>query len=230
MSALKILLLRVGMDLGYGGLGPLYPDGRFEYVPIPDVPGRATERSLYFREVRGRMSGGVLPYVPEKYRGGPAHCDPEFETFTYGDPTKNKKGQLLRLGRDDLLVFYAGLRPPSDRHGSKLYIIGYFVVREVHRVPTTGPWPPPEFEGLWANAHFRRAGADVGLSLVEGDKEKSRLLTYAVPLSDATQKVLPEMVGLLGLSGSVKRAVGRWVPDSHVSKVEQWLLGQEEGS
>ena len=37
-GANRILLLRVGMDLGYGGLGPLFPNGRFEYVPIPENP------------------------------------------------------------------------------------------------------------------------------------------------------------------------------------------------
>jgi hypothetical protein len=34
----QILLLRVGMDLGFGGLGPLFSDGRFEYMPIPENP------------------------------------------------------------------------------------------------------------------------------------------------------------------------------------------------
>ena len=36
------------------------------------------------------------------------HNDPEFETFTDGDPTVPKRG-LRNLAKGDLLVFYAGL-------------------------------------------------------------------------------------------------------------------------
>ena len=63
-----------------------------------------------------------------------AHYDPEFETSTYGDPARNKRRQLLRLARNDMLVFYAGLRPPEQRRGSRLYVIGYFTVKDVHEV------------------------------------------------------------------------------------------------
>ena len=116
----KVLLLRVGMDLGFGGLGPLFPDGTFEYVPIPDDPSRVSDRSVFFRDIPARSGGSIARFVPERHRGSPAHYDPEFDTFTYGDPTRNKRRQLLRLGKGDMLVFYAGLRPPEETQGSKL--------------------------------------------------------------------------------------------------------------
>jgi hypothetical protein len=210
------------MDLGFGGLGPLFPDGTFEYVPIPE--SETTERTLFFRDIPARGGGSVARFVLVKYRESPSHYDPEFETFTYGDPTKNKRGQLLRLGSGDMLVFYAGLRPPEQTQGSKLYIIGYLIVRQAHAIRNTNPWPPPTLERLWGNAHFRRKECDEGLVVVEGDPERSRLLTRAVPLSDDSQKILPEMTKLLGVSGSVKRAgAGRWVPENHVERVAQWL-------
>src|SRR5438309_1882569 len=131
MAARRILCLRVGMDLGYGGLGPLFQDGSFEYVPIPENPKKATSQSLRFAQIAARSGGSVDQFVPSRYRGALAHYDPEFETFTYGDPTKYKRGQLLRLTREDLLVFYAGLRPPEQRTGSQLYLIGYFTVENV---------------------------------------------------------------------------------------------------
>jgi len=61
-------------------------------------------------------------------QGAFVHFDPEFETFTYGDPTTLKQGlRNLKLG--DLLVFYAGLRGWGNcRTDAGLYIIGYFVV------------------------------------------------------------------------------------------------------
>ncbi len=224
MDTSQILLLRVGMDSGFGGLGPLFPDGTFEYVPIPDAPSQVSERSLFFRDIFARSGGSVARFVPAKHKEDPAHYDPEFETFTYGDPTKNKRRQLLRLGRGDMLVFYAGLRPPEAPRGSKLYIIGYLTIRQAHAITSLCPWPPPGFQHLWANAHFRRNEGDENLVVAEGDPATSRLLEQAMPLSDGQQYVLPEMTELLGLSGSVKRAgAGRWVPEGHVERVARWL-------
>jgi hypothetical protein len=43
----KILLLRVGIDMGCGGtLGPIFQDGTFEYVPIPESSQNVSPRSL----------------------------------------------------------------------------------------------------------------------------------------------------------------------------------------
>ena len=212
------------MDLGFGGLGPLFSDGTFEYVPIPDDPSRISEQSLFFRDIPAGSGGSVVRFVPARHKESPAHYDPEFDTFTYGDPARNKRGQLLRLGKGDMLVFYAGLRPPEEPRGSKLYIIGYLFIRQAHAITSLSPWPPPEFEHLWANAHFRRNEGDEDLVVAEGDPTKSRLLEQAIPLSDEQQNILPEMTKLLGLSGSVKRAgAGRWVPEENVERVARWL-------
>lgn len=220
----QILLLRVGMDLGFGSLGPLFPDGTFEYVPIPDNPRGASERSLFFQDIPARSGGSLARFVPTRHCKGPAHYDPEFETFTYGDPSRNKRRQIRKLGRNDMLVFYAGLRPYEQNRGSKLYLIGYLVVLRVHEVTALNPWPPPAYERLWGNAHFRRSQGDEDLVVVEGDPITSRLLTHAIPLSDGQQNVLPEMTTVLGLTGSVKRAgAGRWVPQNHVQQVARWL-------
>ncbi len=224
VGANRILFLRVGMDLGFGGLGPLFPDGRFEYVPIPENPRKTSSRSLYFSEISAWSGGTLERFAPPRYRKGPAHYDPEFDTFTYGDPTRNKRTQLLRLACNDILVFYAGLRPPDERRGSRLYVIGYFTVKHVHHVTKLAPWPPPALKHLWANAHFRRRKPDVGLVVVEGSRQTSGLLRSAVPLSDDRQLVLPAMERRLGLSGSVMRGgAGRWVPATYVVGVERWL-------
>ena len=220
----RILLLRVGMDLGFGGLGPLFPDGTFEYVPIPDDPDRVSERSLFFLDIPARSGGSVARFVPRRHRESSAHYDPEFDTFTYGDPTRNKRAQLLRLVKGDMLVFYAGLRPPEETQGSKLYIIGYLTILHAHAITTLSPWPPPEHRQLWGNAHLRGDKGDNDLVVVQGYPATSRLLVRAVPLSDEQQNILPDMTELLGLSGSVKRAgAGRWVPDGHVERVAKWL-------
>lgn len=228
VSASQILLVRVGIDLGFGALGPLFAHGRFEYVPIPEDLKKTCSRSLYYSQISARPGGTLAQFAPPGYRAGPAHYDPEFETFTYGDPTTNKRRQLLRLAHNDIVVFYAGLRAPDECLGSRLYVIGYFTVQDVHDVKTLEPWPPPALKHLSANAHFRRSNPDVGLVVVEGCQENSRLLESAVALSDDRQLVLPEMEHRLGLTGSVMRSgAGRWVPATHVAGVQRWLRSLE---
>ena len=105
-----------------------------------------------------------------------------------------------------------------------IYIIGYLTIVQAHAITSLSPWPPPQHQHLWGNAHLRRNRGDEDLVVVEGDQATSRLLVRAVPLSDGQQNVLPDMIALLGLSGSVKRAgAGRWVPEAHVERVSRWL-------
>jgi hypothetical protein len=61
------------------------------------------------------------------------HHDPEFETFTYGDPTSPKRS-LRHLRPGDFLAFYCGLQEWdayggwNRDHRPALYLIGYFEV------------------------------------------------------------------------------------------------------
>ena len=61
------------------------------------------------------------------------HVDPEWETFTYGDPTPPKKS-LRTLQPGDLLVFYCGLQEWDADGGwnrerrPALFLAGYFEV------------------------------------------------------------------------------------------------------
>ena len=66
---------------------------------------------------------------------------------------------------------------------------------------------------------------DPGLVIVEGDRTDSRLLTRAGPLSDQARIVLPELKHVLGFEGSVKRAIGRWVPEQNLLQAMEWLCG-----
>jgi hypothetical protein len=63
------------------------------------------------------------------------HLDPEFKTFTYGDPTSPKRS-LRELAQGDYLIFYCGLQKWDEDFGRwnerrpGLYIVGYFVVEK----------------------------------------------------------------------------------------------------
>jgi hypothetical protein len=89
----KVVLLRVGIDTGCGGIhSPLFRDGTFEFVPIPDSRG-LDERT--YGNSKGRAGRVFAEYFPERHqekaRLQAMHVDPEFESFTYGDPTPPKR-------------------------------------------------------------------------------------------------------------------------------------------
>ena len=218
---MKILFLRVGIDRGCGGtLSPRFSDGTFEYVPIPESSELLAGRGVTYSELPAKH-GGTL----DKYSGstGYTHYDPEFETFTYGEPSEPKRSQLLRLTAGDYLVFYSGLQGSEITKGT-CFVIGYLSVRAIHRAPMNECWPPASLEHLHRNAHFRRKNPEATLVVVEGDPSISRLFTIAPQLSDGNQKVLPNLEDVVGFGGSVMRAIGRWVPETHHDRALEWLV------
>lgn len=228
LSPQRILFLRVGIDTGCGGaLAPLFPDGSFEYVPIFEAAVDAGTRSVRFHDIPARSGGSVARFVPKRFRDGFAHHDPDLDSYTYGDPGRNKRAQLVRLQAGDLLVFFAGLTPAGFRGHDALYVIGYFAVRAVHQIPEGPQWPPEGFGMLSENAHLRRSRPDPGLVIIEGDHARSRLPQRAALLSDDARNVLADLVRIRGFGGSVKRAVGRWVPDGNLAGVSEWLRSHE---
>lgn len=217
---MKILFLRVGIDRGCGGtLSPRFSDGIFEYVPIPESSELIEGKGVTYPELIARH-GGTL----DQYSGstGFTHYDPEFETFTYGEPSEPKRSQLLKMTTGDFVVFYAGFQGQDIAKGT-CFIIGYLSVRAIHRAPIGETWPPNSLARLHRNAHFRRKNPEPTLVVVEGDPRVSHLYTIAPRLSDDHQKVLSELEDVIGFGGSVMRAIGRWVPETHHEKTLNWL-------
>lgn len=62
---MQVVLLRVGIDTGSGGiLGPLFKDGSFEYIPIPDkTRGRGIDKRAY-GDTLGRHGERLVNYFP----------------------------------------------------------------------------------------------------------------------------------------------------------------------
>lgn len=199
-------------SLRYGGPGPVFGDGTFEYIPIPERPRHCGPRSVYFRDLPAGHGGTLAEWLPRRWRDAAAHHDPEFETFTYGDPTRNKRSQLRRFGAGDVVAFCVGLRPPRARRGGRVYVIGYFPVDEVLTFEGVTGWPPSWAGRVLNNAHLPRPEPEPDLVVVRGDPRWSRLHERAVPISDEVQYATDETRERLGLDGPLKRAVGRWVP------------------
>jgi hypothetical protein len=139
---MKVALLRIGIDTGSGGIhGPLFQDGSFDYIPIPDGFGGVGVDQRTYGNTISQKRRKLVDYFPASRRLEMAnraiHFDPEFATFTYGDPTPPKAG-LRRLENGDMLIFYCGLKGWDFDSEPALYLMGYFEVLVVGR-----PGPDP---------------------------------------------------------------------------------------
>jgi hypothetical protein len=99
-----------------GFRGPVYPDGSFAYVPIPESAATLSRDRFPVDEPLPTYGDLDLPFaVPAALRETPVHADPEFpgvhgrEHATYGDPHGVKAGRIAELGAGDWLFFYATL-------------------------------------------------------------------------------------------------------------------------
>jgi len=174
-----------------GRRGPVYPDGSFVYVPIPEREPTAEPVPTY-------DDLDLAAYVPDDAVDLPVHLDPEFagalgrEAYTYGDPHGVKAGPISGLEPGDLLLFYATLTVhdggESDDRADWLppewgcFLIGEFRVAEVLDADEYREADAATRDRFASNAHARRESFDAAV-LVRGDPDGSRLFERAVPLS-----------------------------------------------
>jgi len=166
------------------------------------------------------------------------HFDPEFATFTYGDPTPPKAG-LRRLEQGDMLIFYCGLKGWDFDSEPALYLMGYFEVLAVGKPDDFGD---QEMQRLFANNFHVRHAQVLGrqradLVLIKGS-EKSRLLKKAVRISVLGQnrlgqplKVLsPKMQETFGAFNgrlSFQRSPTPWVEPAYVGRAMAFMRSLE---
>jgi hypothetical protein len=233
---MKVAMLRIGIDTGSGGIhGPLFRDGSFGYIPIPD--GSDIDERTYGNttDLKGRR---LIEYFPDsrqgKMHGQSIHFDPEFATFTYGDPTSPKAG-LRHLKKGDVLIFYCGLEGWDFKSEAALYLMGYFEVAAAGKPAEFGDHETRRlFQNNFHVRHkrvFERQKAE--LVLVKGS-ERSRLLGKAVQISvmgkDRTGKPLkvlsPEMQKIFGsFNGriSFQRSPTRWVDPAYTARAASFI-------
>ncbi|WP_327051093.1 Nmad3 family putative nucleotide modification protein [Halomicrococcus gelatinilyticus] len=199
----RAVALNVAANTNEPGVrGPIYPDGRFEYVPIPESEPTATPVPTY---ADLDLDVDLPPGAGER----PVHLDPEFaeypgcERYTYGDPFGVKARPLLELTAGDYVFFYATLTTSdvddttstADARRDWIapdwgaYVVGQF---RLARDPLDGDafeaLPTDERAAFANNAHVKRETFDAAVLLL-GDDEGSELYETAVPLSSRERGV-----------------------------------------
>lgn len=186
----RIFIVNVGVNASHYPLqSPIFADGSFEFVPIPEyrpfegeyIPTYRDLRSYYWREK------DLLGYIPEEFHDVQVHDDPEFHTPTYGDRITPRGANLRQVKPRDFLFFLARLvwyeRNRFSRQAG-FYFIGFIEVRDI--LSNVSRKPAPETIEMWRrNAHIRRGLADAsaydGFYVFKGTKRSTRLWR-AVPL------------------------------------------------
>ena len=185
----RAVAINVGANTTLPGFrGPVPPDGRFAYVPIPEREPTAEPVPTY-DDLSVPLGVDVSDVA-----GRRVHLDPEFAgvygstAYTYGDEHGVKAGPLSTLDPGDSLFFYATLSLRGDPAESPAfppewaaYLIGEFRVERAITGETYRELGDGERARFASNAHVKRTNFDARV-LVAGT-EDSRLLDRAVPLS-----------------------------------------------
>lgn len=238
----QVVLLRVGIDAGCGGRqGPLFEDGSFEFMCIPDNKRVSVHT---YGNMLGRNGETHVSYFPENRRRLMAeqtvHVDPEWETFTYGDPTTPKRS-LRHLIPGDFLVFYCGLQAWDSQNGwdgdhrPALYLAGFF---EVALAGMAGDFNKKILKDQFGkNFHVRYPSVfnqqKDDLVLVKSSP-RSRLFRRAHQISSegkdragkplkVLSPVMRKVFGTFGGHVSIQRSPPRWVEPAFVGKAMDFL-------
>ncbi|UPV75307.1 hypothetical protein M0R89_04380 [Halorussus limi] len=189
----RAVAINVGANTNAPGVrGPIYPDGRFEFVPIPETSPTSDPVPTY-------ADLDLDTELPEESADAPVHLDPEFaeypecEAYTYGDPYGVKARPLLDLQEGDYVLFYATLTTSGSPAREWIapdwgaYLVGQF---RLARDPVSGEeyadLPEAERRRFRNNAHVKREEFDAAV-LLTGEADESGLYETAVPLSSPEQ-------------------------------------------
>jgi hypothetical protein len=144
-------LANVGVNSSHAARSPLFADGTFRLLPIPEArPWRPPM-------VRLAELTELAAFAPNAWRKRAVHLDPDLEsaTPTYGDNCRRagRAFSLRRAASGDVIVFIARLHPTAGP--AAFHLVGCLhiddVLVDVEHDPGSGWWD--------GNAHVRRARA-----------------------------------------------------------------------
>jgi hypothetical protein len=144
-------LANVGANSSHAARSPMFGDGGFVLVPIPESVPWAPPM-LRIGDV-----AGLAGHAPEAWRDKAIHLDPDLSapTPTYGDNCRRagRAFSLRRAAAGDLIVFLARLHPTNS--APSFHLVGCLSIDNTLEDVTSDPG-----HGWWDhNAHVRRARA-----------------------------------------------------------------------
>jgi hypothetical protein len=184
----RIFIINIGANTSSPLQSPLFDDGRFELVTIPEYKPPDSDMFLTYANIR--QFNELLKPLLDLFSNGSAflqekvHDDPEFSTLTFGDNIESKSN-LKQLDKGDFLFFLARLVPYDGRHfnynGAIFALVGYLEIAERVDDPNDPLFTSPAFAH---NAHVIRWKADPSsfenFAVFKGSVN-SRRFRFAVP-------------------------------------------------
>jgi hypothetical protein len=190
----RIFLANVGANASHRFSSPVFEDGKFEFITIPEDRDLDGPHAVRFKDIRSFYDPErrLMDYIPERLWEWPSHHDPEFETFTYGDNCEinPRAASLKRMETGDFLFFLVRLNRWVDGKPTKdygFYLVGFLeiagILRDVRNRPSD-----KELRVYRKNAHVIRGLSDESLWdrfwVFKGSKN-SRRFHKAVPVTKA---------------------------------------------
>ena len=144
-------LANVGVNSSHAARSPLFADGTFELLPIPE-PNKWHAPMLRMRDLPHARR-----HAPAAWLDRAVHLDPDLTSGipTYGDNCRRagRAFSLRQAKSGDIVVFIARLHPHGTPAG--FHLVGFLDIDDAITDVTSDPGP-----GWWdANAHVRRARA-----------------------------------------------------------------------
>lgn len=223
-----------------GVVGPVFPDGTFEYIPIYDTYG--TETSSY-KDCPARNSQygrNLADFIPTHFRDLPVHFDPDYDNYTYGQPAAEypRSRVLEKLREGDFVFFVSSLAPYNSeayrdkdallrkfQRGKKdKYVTGFFTVRGAAKVYVLRS--TPELALPLLNLAFHEGNAHLDMATLEKSFERLEMYGYVVKEGDNYR--LTEQGSASSRSGKdiVQLISDSWSDDQNVQEqlLEKGLL------
>ena len=239
---MNIAMFRVGIDTGSGGIhGPVFSNNNFEFIPIKGADNKYT-----YGNTIGRHKRYLIDYFPrhkqKNMRDVQMHNDPEFSTFTYGDPNTGKHRLANLLKEGDIVIFFSGLEGWGSYHSlPAIYIIGYFVVSlAIHA---------KDYDDAFINKHFgnnahvrnpKRYNQDKpSLVLIKGHQKESCLFEEAICISekqlnaknqqeDCLSNKMKKIFGHWGKLSSLKRNSTHWIQPDFIDSAHLFITSHHQ--
>ncbi len=190
----RIYLSNIGANSSHRYFSPLFADGTFELLPIPDAPPEAGPHSVKLADVplKNPANGAATDWIPGRLHRLAAHYDPEFDTLTYGDNCERgaRAVALKKASPGDLILFLARLQPhdgTNPQGEAAFFLIGMLEIESI--LASVHERPSEELlQRFGANAHVRKGLNDPanwdGFWVFAGT-ERSARFDRAVPFDRA---------------------------------------------